>query len=124
MELKFVSGSRGNDHKVEVSLDKEDIKDAQEIVRMMEERCCPKCGESLDDGWTVLIKYWTMARESIIEKIKKVSASEQDIRLSSIRAAILKGFDECFAIPMRVVNRAQEYLETHKENANEEYDGE
>lgn len=116
MKLDFISNSKTNDHKISVSVEEDkDINEAREIIKMMEEKNCPSCGHKLNNGWEILIKNWMVARECIIEKIKRVSATESDARLSQIRASVLKGFDECFAMPSRIVAEVEEYLKNKKE---------
>ena len=109
MEIDFQSDK--NKHTLNIQLDEKDVNDAREIIRMMEEKKCPNCGHDFNNGWEILMGYLHMARESIILKIERVGVSEPEWKMAAIRAAILKGFDECRAIPQRVIERAKEYLE-------------
>lgn len=94
-----------------MELDEKDISDAHHISRMMESK-----------GWAIFTRYLAFARESFIDSGKKGIKSRAGRDLSPIKWGILTGFDEFIAIPQRIVTRAEEFVEGHK-NKQEESNG-
>jgi len=86
------------------TLEKKDLKDAQEIERTMGTK-----------GWKILKDYLAVGRESIIESGKDGIRTRSKKELSSEKWAVLKGWDESNAIPDRIILRAQEFLKLQKE---------
>ena len=99
--MKFVF-----DHKSSLPklvLENKDLNDARDIQEMMKTK-----------GWKVLENYLAVARESLIDSGKDGISARSKRDLSDIKFAVLKGFDEAFSIPQRVVLRAEQFIEESK----------
>jgi hypothetical protein len=91
-------------------LEKKDLKDANAISEMMK-----------TEGWKILKDYLTVARESLIDAGKDGISTRAKRDLSDIKFACIKGFDEAFLIPDRIVLRAEQFIEESKKNKEEQY---
>lgn len=87
-----------------IELDESDIADAYHIKQMMETR-----------GWQALMRYYAFARESMIDAIKDSTRTRAKIVTCPERASTLRGFDEFLAIPNRIVERVDEFIDEEKE---------
>ena len=79
--------------------EKKDISDVNSIKKMMETR-----------GWKILRKYVEIGRETLIDFGKNGIKSKDSIEQSKERWAILMGYDECIALPDRLVKRVDEFI--------------
>lgn len=94
-------------------LEQKDLNDARAIEDMMKTK-----------GWKILMDYWELGRESVIEAGKDGIRLKSKKDLSPEKWALLKGFDECCAIPQRIVGRAKEELKREEEERKEALKGE
>lgn len=93
-------------------LERKDLEDARKIQEMME-----------TEGWKILKDYLEVARESLIESGKDDIYSRAKRDLADIRFAVIKGFDEAFSIPQRIVLRAEKFIEEERKAQKEEEGG-
>lgn len=84
-----------------VELEENDIRDAIVIQQMMNH-----------PGWLALNKYWMCGREAVIASGKDGIKTMDKKDLSATKWGILKGVDECIAIPQRIIDR----YEAHKQS--------
>ena len=101
-------------------LEDKDVADAYAVRFIMENHNCPKCGETLPNGWDVLKRYWEAARDSILIVGMDGIRTRAKRDLSDLKWAILKGYVECCAIPERILRRADEFVEKQKKAAEQE----
>lgn|SRR3990167_4087855 len=89
---------------LQLELEEKDLQDARQIRLLM-----------LHPGWKILQDYWAVARETMIEKGKALPRSRAKKDLSPFAWAALNGFDECAAMPLMVVARADQHIENEKQ---------
>ena len=69
-------------------------------------------------GWEILMRYWTYAREAIINSGIKDSKFNEQVHLSPQKWARLDGFQEAMAIPDRIIRRVDQEMETYNGKTN------
>lgn len=102
-----VKTNKSGDHIVD--LDQGDLVEADQILATM-----------ATPGWKRLEQYWIVARENLIANVKSCVKEPAKVNLAATACASLKGFDECFAIPTRIITRAQEFINAQKEAEHDE----
>lgn len=95
----------------EFVLEEKDLVDARDIKVMME-----------TEGWKRLEDYWALGRETIIEHGKAGVSDNVKKEQSAEQWAILRGYDNSKMLPVKVVERAEEYKKKQDDKEKEERD--